>query len=113
MKLNDKEREALLFVMDNTPMVIRGIGKEVGCGDVAESLEKLRASIEDRKLPVPLNLVDQRVLKFAIEDSDWIATYAAYAPTEEDVEVARQTLRNLAKRLEPLGVEVDRLANAA
>jgi acyl carrier protein phosphodiesterase len=68
-------------------------------------VSRLRPLLEARMLPRDLS-VDERVQIVAacIEDSDWPLAYAEHRP--EELDMAHAVLRELARKVEPLGVEV-------
>lgn len=111
INVTDKEMEALLFVMDDTELVAslgarRGLSRQRTMKVVA----RLRPLLEGRMLPRTL-LVDERVIiGAAIEDSDWPEAYAKFWP--EELDEVHTVLRKLAQKVEPLGVEVSRIAHA-
>lgn len=108
--LSDKEMEGLLFMMDDPDLVKSLVRFPPRL--ISAALARLVPIIEKRRLPVRLVGVDLAIIKCAIEDSDWPANYVLYGPTEGHIEEARATLRQLARRVVPLGIEVDRIAYA-
>lgn len=108
----DKEMEALLFVMDDTAVMMEALGSIHGMIPVVLSLERLRPQIEARRMPEIEDDVDRAIIRFVIERSDWLDSYRASERAKpHDVEEAMETMRQLARRFEPLGVEVDCIAS--
>lgn len=103
-----KEMEALLFVMDDTNAVVRVFEDYYVKEQIIASLTRLRPQIENHLFPQVTNDMDRAILKHVVENSDWPETYVRHHP--KGVEEARATMRQLARRLEPYGIEVDRIA---
>lgn len=109
--ITDKEMEALLFVMDDGPLIAMLMARRgVSLATTTFAVAKLRPFLEGRMLPERLNIYEQQVIAAAIEDSDWPLAYAEHRP--EEVEMSHETLRSLARKVERLGVEVSRIAHA-
>jgi hypothetical protein len=109
--VTDKEMEALLFVMDDPPLITKLMGRRgIPLAAGRRAVTKLRPFLAGRMLPEPLNIYEQQVIAAAIEDSDWPLAYREHFP--EYVETAHATLRTLARKVERLGIEVSRIAHA-
>lgn len=109
--ISDKEMEALLFVLDDADMITklgarRGLSRE----RTMRVVSRLRPLLEGRMLPRQLNVDTIKIVAACIEDSDWPLAYAEYRP--EELDKAHAVLRELARKVEPLGVEVARIAHA-
>jgi hypothetical protein len=109
--VTDKEMEALLFVMDDAEFVTKlGARRGLSRDRTMKVVSRLRPLLVARLLPRNL-LVDERVIVAAcIEDSDWPLAYAEHRP--EELDTAHAVLRKLARKVEPLGAEVSRIAHA-
>lgn len=110
LKITDKMMGAVMFMLDNEQIVVAHLAKQHSEAQVVEAIQSLYDPVEHRFIPVPLSDVERDVLRIVIEESLWIKAYVDNGPTPEHVEEARQTLRDLAKLLEPHGVEVSRIA---
>jgi hypothetical protein len=109
--ITDKEMEALLFVMDDAPLISKLMARRGMAISTTERLVKtLRPYLERGVLPEPLDVCEKMLVKACIEDSDWPLAYAEYLP--EELDTVHAVLRRLAQKLELLGVEVDRIAHA-
>lgn len=109
--VTDKEMEALLFVMDDQALIAKlGARRGLNRDRTMKVVSRLGPLLEARMLPRNL-LLDERVIVAAcIEDSDWPLAYAEHCP--EELDRAHAVLRKLARKVEPLGVEVSRIAHA-
>lgn len=109
--VTDKEMEALLFVLDDPPLLRklaarRGISNEVATFVAA----RLRPLLVARLLPHSPDANTRTIIAACIEDSDWPLAYAEFYPQELDQ--VHAVLRGLARKVEPLGIEVNRIAHA-
>lgn len=100
-----------MFVMDD-PELVTSLGEKRGLSRerTMKVVAKLRPLLEGRMLPRNLLLDERVIVGAAIEDSDWPRAYAEHWP--EELEAAHVVLRKLARKVEPLGVEVSRIAHA-
>jgi hypothetical protein len=109
--LSDKEMEALLFVMDDPDLIIKLAARRgMGPDRTKKVVARLRPLLEARTLPRDLLIDDREIVAICIEDSDWPLAYAEHRP--EELDMAHAVLRGLARKVEPLGVEVARIAHA-
>jgi hypothetical protein len=109
--VTDKEMEALLFVMDDAPLIAKLMGRRNVPQPAADrAIRKLRPFLAGRMLPGTLNIYEQQVIAACIEDSDWPLAYAEHRP--EELDTAHTVLRTLARKVERLGIEVSRIAHA-
>lgn len=106
--LSDKEMEALMFSLDDPDAAKLALRFPAMSIDMA--IKRLGPLIEKRRLPRSLSPVEQALLQWSIEDSDWPDSYVQFAPTEAHLVECRATMRKLARRFEPLGIEVNRIA---
>jgi hypothetical protein len=109
--VTDKEMEALLFVMDDADLLHklgarRGLSRE----RTTRVVSRLRPLLEARMLPRDLSVDAIQIVAACIEDSDWPLAYAEHRP--EELDMAHAVLRGLARKVEPLGIEVARIAHA-
>jgi hypothetical protein len=109
--VTDKEMEALLFVMDDMPLITKLMRRRgVAFATTERAVRKLRPFLEGRMMPGALSPVEKQVIAVAIEDSDWPLAYAENRP--EELSNAHAVLRTLARKVERLGIEVSRIAHA-
>jgi hypothetical protein len=109
--VTDKEMEALLFVMDDAPLIAKLMARRNMPKPVADrAVRKLRPFVAGRMLPEALQDHEQQVIAACIEDSDWPLAYAEHRP--EELDNAHAVLRTLARKVERLGIEVSRIAHA-
>lgn len=112
MIVTDKEMEALLFVMDDAGLIGKLLERRGICwANTEKATERLRPLLVGRMLPSKLSKIERLVVQVCIEDSDWPLAYAEHRPEELDQSLS--VLRGLARKVERLGIEVDRIAHAA
>jgi hypothetical protein len=110
ISVTDKEMEALLFVMDDPDLITKLAARRgMGPDRTKKSVARLKPHLEGRMLPTLL-IDDREIVAICIEDSDWPLAYAEHRP--EELDMAHAVLRELARKVEPLGVEVSRIAHA-
>jgi hypothetical protein len=101
---------ALMFMLDimrdfNPPMLTPVLAK-YGDEAVEFALLRLYYPIEKRTLPAPFDEVEREILRLCVENSLWLRPYVESGPTPAHLEEARSTLRQLARVLEGVGVEI-------
>lgn len=109
--ITDKEMEALLFVMDDQALITKlGARRGLSRDRTMRVVSRLRPLLEARMMPRDLSVDAIQIVGACIEDSDWPLAYAEHRP--EELEQAHAVLRELARKVEPMGVEVSRIAHA-
>lgn len=100
-----------MFVLDD-PALIQKIAAKNGVPLPVMLLgrHRLGPHIEGRMLPRELGRHERVLIAGCIEDSDWPMAYAEFHP--EELDQVHSVLRGLARKVEALGVEVDRIAHA-
>ncbi|EDL48248.1 hypothetical protein [Erythrobacter sp. SD-21] len=108
--MSDMQREAFANFIDDFPLVIRSLQHRYPADQVCERAMVMQDMMEQFCVPKELTQIDRAILKAAIEDNDWLEPYegqseASKARRPRQLEV----LRECAKRLEGIGIEVDRM----
>lgn len=109
MKITEKEMEAVLYMLDNRPLMLDRLQGRWGRSKVQGAIDRLYDPVEeDRAIPEDLSDVERDVLRECVEGSIWLRPYVGgYSPVM--LEEARETLRDLARKLEPVGVEINHI----
>lgn len=110
LALSDLQREAFSNFIDDYPLVIRTLQNRYPAHQVCERAMVMQDMMEQFCIPKELTEIDRAILKAAVEDNDWLEPYegqseASNARRPRQLEV----LRECAKRLEAIGIEIDRL----
>lgn len=106
-QITTRMMEAIMFMLDNNRFLHSKLDGRWGRRKVAAAIERLYTPVEKRRIPSPLNAVEKDLLREVIESNLWVKAYDQLRP--EQLEMARSTLRDLARLVEHLGVEVNHL----
>lgn len=109
MNINDKHMEAIMYMLDNRPIMLERLSPRWGADRVEVAIDRIYDPIEDRKIPVPLSEVEKDVLRECVEGSIWLQPYVSGPSGQKHLDEARATLRDLARRFEGLGIEINHL----
>lgn len=107
--ITDKMMGAIMFMLDNRPIMVDRLTPKWGRAKVEESIDRLYDPIEDREIPEVLTDVDKDVLRECVEGSLWVGAYARHGPSAAHLSEARATLRDLSRLLEPMGIEINHI----
>ena len=110
LAMSDLQREAFSNFIDDYPLVIRTLQHRFPADQVCERAMVMQDMMEQFCVPKVLSAIDRAILKAAVEDNDWLEPYQGQSEASKARKPRQlEVLRECAKRLESIGIEVDRL----